>query len=282
MPAAPEMPARSYRREDWMAKRPSKQGVSTGVLVVLLTGVLVSQALQAGADHEPANKYSVAGSTLETIGAGTTAVILSERVKVSTTHDVVLQLNAECSILNNLMTQGSTQGNSIETDESFGQVVMWITIDGTHVPVSTADTSAASPGVQLDDGKVVFCNREYDRRVSDREGDDDGHDEESDFIRTRTANSFDWLALDVGVDCPDPQTSPETHCYDEAANGNNILDIEAHVEFTRTPAQCTNPAEPLGTSSCADAQVGRRTLVVEPTNASNHEQVVQHDPPPAP
>ena len=258
-----------------MAKRPSRQSLATGILIVLLAGLFISQALQAVAHHEPANKFAAAGSTMEVLEPGATDVILHERMKVSSPFDLLLQVNAECSILTSLFTQGSDQPGSTETDQAFGQVEMWVTLDGTRVPVSTADIDEDEEGTQLDDGEVVFCNREYRRDVADREDEEDGHDEEADFIRTRTANSFNWFALDVGVDCPDPE-DPTVHCYDKVAlNGNNIIDIELHVRFTKT--ECTNPAAPLG-ETCSDAIVGRRTLIAEPTNASVHEQVLQVDP----
>lgn len=243
-------------------------------LAVVLNGLIPSGAT---ADHMPANKFGAAGSTIEDIGANNTKVILDETMKVPSTHDLALQLSAECSILTALQT-GEAAGGASESSDSasaFGQVEMWITIDGTRVPVSTTDVDPAAPGVQTDNGEVVFCNRAYQRRVADSEiqgdGDNnDGIDTEEDFIRTRTANAFNWMALDIGR-------------YDKAnypaGTSTNVVKIEVHVRYTTEAAAEGNPAlatcssqEPLG-ETCAEAKVGRRTLIAEPTNLSVHEEV---------
>jgi hypothetical protein len=87
----------------------------------------------------------------------------------------------------------------------------------------------------------------------------DGIDTFDDYLRTKTANAFNWLALDTGVN------------FDDPANGNNILDIQVKAELDDTTAageQCE-----LGDKSCSEAIIGHRTLIAEPTNASNHESV---------
>ena len=78
------------------------------------------------------------------------------------------------------------------------------------------------------------------------------------------------MAFDVGV------------TYDKPYNGNNIVDIQLIAEYDReTTADGTgdaacerrtdNDLEPY-TSTCADAFVGSRSLIVEAVHASNHEQ----------
>ena len=79
---------------------------------------------------------------------------------------------------------------------------LFITLDGTRVPVSLDDTEENEQGETDDIGKVVFCNRAYQRTVTDAEENEgvggneggDGFDDEDDFIRTRTANAFNWMA----------------------------------------------------------------------------------------
>lgn len=193
----------------------------------------------AGADHEPANKVAAAGSEVEVMGPGDSVPILSETLKVSSPADLILQLTAECDILTDLTTGGTAEDSA----GAFGQVRTWITIDGKVVPVSTDDTT--------DTGKVVLCNRAHNKTITDAEDPADGTDEERDMTQTRQANGFNWLALDPGF------------TYDSLENGQNILEIVVYAEFTE---EVVNQAE-------AEALVGHRTLIVEPTSVSVHEAV---------
>ena len=210
----------------------------------MLVGLLLIGALFAGqsafADHEPANKVAAAGSETEVMAPGDTVPVLQERVRISSQADLILSLTAECDILTDL----TVGGNGAEDDAgAFGQVRTFITIDDKVVPVSTDDAT--------DTGKVVLCNRAHTKSVRDGEDPEDGTDEQRDMTRTRQANGFNWLALDTGF------------VYDNPANGQNILDIVVWAEFTETT---TNRAD-------AEALIGHRTLIVEPTNASVHEAV---------
>lgn len=87
------------------------------------------------------------------------------------------------------------------------------------------------PGHQgaSDDGKVVFCNRTYSRTTS-------GFTEQetiSDYLNTREANAFNWSSLNTG---------------------NGIHTIVVKGDLTAT-----------ATNGTAQAVVGNRTLVVDPT-----------------
>lgn len=236
-----------------------KQFLAARKGAVALAGVFVASALlvtyaapEAGADHEPANKVAAAGSTVEVAAPGQTVPVLQERVKVSSPFDLILSLSAECDILTELTVGGG--GLTTDSASAFGQVRMFITIDGRRVPITTSDSSPPAPGTQDDDGKVVFCNRAHEKSIQDDE--DDGTDEHRDMTRTRQANSFNWLALDVGFN------------YDDPANGQNIVDIVVFAEFTETQAN----------RGRAEALIGNRTLIAEPTNASVHEWVQPGDP----
>ena len=222
-------------------------------LLAIIAAAAVAIGLTANfavATHEPANKVAAAGSGVDEVNG--TAILLQERVKVSSPFDLILQLTSECSIITELTTGGS---GAEDFSEANAAVRLWITIDGETVPVQTGDTDPQTEGVQEDDGKATFCNRTYGRRVEDTEGDGDV-DQQDDYIRTRTANAFNWLALDIGRN------------YDKPANGKNIVDVVVHAEYdTDTEGRAV-----------ADAFVGKRTLIMEPTNASVHEQVQPADP----
>ena len=249
----------------------------------------------AQADHEPANKVAAAGSDVDHVTDD--SVILSERVRVSSSHDLILSTTAECSILTSLLTDDNAVGDEEQppgTDAfSFGSVRLQILIDGKPVPVASSEAASATSGddgADDDDeiGEVTFCNRAYQRTVTDTEENEggtnpngDGVDRQDDFIRTRTANGFNWLALDVGFNYDEACASSESadeDCQAIVTNGNNIVQIDVVADYDVEPAACEeqdtadNADAPLG-RTCADAFVGSRTLIVEPTNASVHEMV---------
>lgn len=261
-------------------------------LLAIIAAAVVTIGLTvnfATATHEPADKTQGSATSIDQVDDD--VVLLEETMKVSSVSDLILSTSAECSILTSLNTTGGPN-ESTETDGSFGQVELWITIDGKRVPVSSTEQ---------DEGEVVFCNRAYQRTVRDKEEDEnsgaednanengDGIDDEDDFIRTRAANAFNWMAFDVGKN------------YDTGDGGNNIVTVQLHGTFTKEAfgddgfqegdaAQCIrerddpndDPDEgplPIGdndltpySDTCADAYVGARSLIVEAVHASNHEQ----------
>jgi hypothetical protein len=240
-----------------MARRPSSRSIGNIILVVLLGGVLVTQALQAVATHQPADKVSAASSNVDEI-EGTTP-ILKETMRVSSVSDSILQLTSECALFTRIVTGNEDQvpappGQDTNTSTATTQIELRITIDGEPVPVSTYDTDPDVEGVQTDDGWVVFCNRVYSRTMTDADGNGDIDDEDS-YINTRTANAFNWFALDVGKEYDKPDVP--------AGSGNNIVEVVVEARYV---------SDVVGEGS-AEAHVGKRSLIVEPTHADVHEQV---------
>ena len=228
-----------------------KKSLLLAALIVAIVSVVMNP-IGVGAQQTAADKASAAASDIDTIG-DTEEVVLEQNMSVSSTSDLILQTTAECSILTSLFTEGSTDPGATETDGAFGQVEMWITLDGERVPVSTDDAG---------DGEVVFCNRAYQRTVSDEEDPQDGIDSEDDFIRTRNANGFNWMAFDVGKE------------YD--VGNDNDIEIQLHARYTKQPQECAtrdldDALDPYG-ETCADAYVGSRTLIAEVVHAINNEQ----------
>ena len=220
----------------------------TTPLVALLLGATVFMAYTniAVATHQPADKVQATGSDIENVQDGT--VVMSEVMKVSSPSDLILQLTAECSILTALTTN-----NDNPTSTATGSVRLHIEIDGRPVPVAL-DEGMGQDDTEDDDnetGEVTFCNRAYSRTVVDQEDPADGIDEESDYIRTRTANAFNWFAINVGT------------AYDSPTNGNNILQIDVIADYDTSTAG----------EAVADAFIGSRTLIVEPVHSQN-DQVV--------
>jgi hypothetical protein len=153
------------------------------IAIVVLVVVLPFSLYSGGAlgTHEPANKVSAAGSTVEVVGPGENVTLLSDRIRTSKPTDLILSVTAECAITTELTTIGNDLANAM------GQVKIWVEIDGQPVKVSSDDTD--------EPGKVVFCNRIEERETT-------LFDDEDATIRTfqstRQANGFNWMALDVG------------------------------------------------------------------------------------
>lgn len=191
---------------------------------VIAGGLLFGLVVPAGAGHEPADKVSASGSTREVFTPGP-HLLMSERVKTAKPTDLILGVTAECSITTDVTTVGT------DTQGAEGLVRVWIEIDGTPVPVSSTDNDA---------GQVVFCNRLYER--STQLGADDTNDSIRTFMRTRSANGFNWMALNVG-------------------SATHTIEVWAELVTDATAR------------SSALAVVGNRTLIVEPVKSANDEAV---------
>lgn len=216
-----------------------------------MMGMLGAQAIAASTDgnHMPADKTAVAGSVRQDMGPGQTKTILQETMRVSSVSDLILGVSLECSILTRLVTENQ------DRDTSDGKVTISVWIDNAQVPVATEDP----------DGSVVFCDRTYSRQVTDQEIENGLVDKEDDYIRTRTANAFNWVAFNVG-------RAP----YDAGDDNVIFVEVRATYEATATDdASCTAAAD-----TCSTAHVGKRTLVIEPVKASNTETSSETDPAP--
>ncbi|HEX2059064.1 MAG TPA: hypothetical protein VHI71_11940 [Actinomycetota bacterium] len=230
----------------------------------VLVGALLAATLfmaytignSASATHQPADKVAATASDLDEL-EGDGEAVLSETMRVSSPADLILQVTAECSILTELTTgpAGPTAGGASDSAFAFGSVRFHVEIDGIPVPVGTDESATSEDDLEDNDedgnevGEVTFCNRAYERTVTDGENQPDGLDEEHDFIRTRTANAFNWFALDAG----------ETYDVD----GDNVITIEVIADYDTDTAG----------DAVADAFVGSRSLIVEPVHAANDELV---------
>lgn len=206
----------------------------------LLTPALVAAgvALTLGgttaiATHDPANKPAASGSTseLQFVGENQEVLVLQERIKTANPTDLILQLTSECSILTRLATTGNQSSTAV------GQLRFRVEIDGRPVPVMSGD----------EDGEVVFCDRAHTQTVTNLDDNDSKFEQ---FMSTRHANGFNWMALNVG-------------------NGEH--DIEVFARFDRS-TEGTIPSAPAG-ENMSEGAVGARTLVIEPVHAANDEVV---------
>ena len=216
-----------------------------GVVAALAIGTFAGQT--GSATHQPANKVAVAAAgppddsglakgVRPTGAPGLAApdregVVLTGTLRASKPTDLVIQVTAECALWTTVATFG---GDSMS--EARATVTLTPYLDG--VPVAVTGGGPAS---------VVFCDRLHRATVSDLD-DDDARMEH--FLATRSANAFNWIALNVG-------------------SGVHVIEIVATLETSLSNAD-DEDAFPGGIDHpLVQAGVGLRTLVVEPTKLAN-------------
>jgi len=192
-------------------------------LAVVLTMALMFTALSAlaprvQATHMPADKIGVSASTIEVMDTTQPqpVTLLTATLRTSSPTDLMIKVTGECALWTNVSSpDGLAQAN----------VKVWVEMDGAPVPV-TSDPAQGGP----DDGKVVFCNREF-QVVSIV-------DVLQLFLRTRAAQAFNWVTLNVG-------------------SGIHTIEVKGRLDTL------------VAGTGVAKAAVGKRTLIVEPAKLAN-------------
>jgi len=216
----------------------SKLAAAIGVGVLASTAAV---AIAATSGPTPANKAVASSSKMAVFAPGQNVELMRATLRTSKPEDLILQVSAECSILTQLVT-GST-GQSTSSAEAQGQVRVWVEVDGKRVALQSVSQPPQDPQDQPagdDTDKVTFCDRIYGRSVTDRENPLDGTDEINDYIRTKSANAFNWVRLNAGA---------------------GIHQVVVKADLT------TSATGDPGTT--AEAYVGNRSLVIEPTKLAN-------------
>ena len=162
-------------------------------------------------------------------------VVLKKTIKTSTVEDVMLTVTAECSIV----TRTVEKVNDSNSTRADGRIQIWITDNGKPVAV---DPTAASP----DDGKVVFCNRDFAMNASGF-GMDDNSAIIDTFEKTRAANGFEWTTFNVG-------------------NGQHLIEVHARFDDEGSNTAACGSTPPAPGTGCSSGVVGKRTLTIEPTH----------------
>jgi hypothetical protein len=168
--------------------------------------------------------------------------LLTATLRTSSVQDLILSVSLECTILTALTTGDGPEDNA-DTATATSTIQVWTEFDGNIIPIN--DISAPGdhkPGIGNDTDKVVFCNREYSRSVTDTEDDDDGLDTTSDYISTKSSHGFEWVLLNAG---------------------RGIHTITVKATLTTSTVQ----------TATATAVVGNRILVVEPGHFANNASV---------
>jgi hypothetical protein len=222
----------------------TRRGKRWIVGTVAVLGVFLMGANAFGTNTAPtaANKAAASGRQVVVAAPGTNVELLSVVMKTSKPEDLILQVTLECTIFTQLDTGGSTAPGATSTAFSHGSVSVWITVDGIIVPISDASMPPQDPanqGVGGDADKVTFCDREYQRTVTDGENPLDGLDRTQDYIKTKSSHAFNWLRLNAG-------------------SGTHTIRVLANLTATAAGQGDTT----------AQALVGNRTLIVEPTKTA--------------
>lgn len=213
-------------------------------LVAILGASAAPMAMDDGrggsnSNAQPANKISVAGSTIEHMTSDhKTVQLFGAAVKTSSPSDLLIQVNAECALWTEVTVvdddDTSTPRIDVPHSEAEARVKIWAVFDGRTVLVSSDDTR--------EPGRVVFCDRVHGAEFTENEGDEDNETIRN-YLRTRSANSFSWILLNTG-------------------SGTHSLQV-----FAQLDAQ-VNAGE-----GSAEAAVGKRTLIVEPVKLANNAAI---------
>jgi len=227
-----------------------------------LTGGLVFAGFQVSrvAANAPADKVTVAGSTMDVVDAGSTVTVLSATLKTSTPEDLVLQLTSECSIVTQVFTSGTASATAA------GEVDMQVFVDKNAVPiVSVPGQNAQKPPSSLDDGRVVFCDRVNTQNFVDGDSTSvTAADMLTEYQRTKQADGFNWAAFNVGQGLHTISVKATFCTYASAS----LTQPPQCTTGSTTAASCSTPGN---TTTCADAVIGNRTLIVDPTSLAQNQ-----------
>lgn len=209
-------------------------------LALALGAVLFMTSTPVSADHQPANKVAAAGAINEYtfVEEGDKQLLLTQRLRTSKPTELLINVSAECSILTDVVNVGS------EVSEARGALKLYLESENESTGEIrrigiTQESTGPNESEDGDDGEVVFCDRLHRQTTAFQ--DDEEHRIEQ-FLETRSANAFNWLALDMG---------------------SAIHTVRLYAEYE---SHTSSGSEALGA-------IGRRTMVIEPVRAKNDEHV---------
>lgn len=211
-----------------------------GVVATVVVTALIAPQFATGT-HAPANKVVASGSKVVVMAPGQDVELLRGTLRTSKPEDLLLQVALECSILTQLITGGENAQSSTAT----GDIRVWVEFDGKIVAINDVSQPPQDPDTRAvgdDSDQVTFCNRTYSRTVTDSENPADGTDTIDDYISTKSSHSFNWMLLNAG-------------------SGVHDVVVKADLRI-----------ETAG-DAVAEAVVGNRTLIVEPTKLANDASI---------
>jgi hypothetical protein len=208
-----------------------RRGLLVGSVLGVVLGAAATFAIATGAlagTGSPADKATAAGDKTVVMAPQSGATLLTATMSTSKPTDLILQVTAECSILTTVTNTGTS------TASAFGQVRIWVELDGQIVPVqSVSSPPQDTPPPGDDSDKAVFCERTHTVSFMPTTQ----TDTISQYQATKSANAFNWLRQNVGA-------------------GSHVIKVKADLASNAT-------------SGTAEAIVGNRTLIVDPTKMAN-------------
>lgn len=196
---------------------------------------------RADATHTPADKVVAAGSKVVVAAPNQSVTLLTATLKTSKPTDLILHVAMECSIITDVQTGPTTIGGSVDSSAAEGSVRAWVEINGQVVPINSMSNPPQNPpaaGDKTTDG-VTFCSRVHQQDAADGEDPEDGLDKYRTYLRTKNANAFNWLRLNMG-------------------SGMHTITVKADLTV-----------DTVGEAARAEAYVGNRSLIVEPAKLAN-------------
>ncbi len=193
------------------------------------SGTSGSASCAATGSNIPADKMTVGASAVQQFSPGDDVTLLCARMKTSNPADLTFSVTLECSIVTSVTTVGN------DKQSAFGDVKVWIEVDGHAVSIAPAQ-----PGAGSDNGQVTFCNRTYSSTTMGFPPTDSQASIKT-YQSTKDANAFNWVAMNVG---------------------NQVHEISVHATLT------SGVDDP--TKDMAQAVVGSRTVVVNETNTAQN------------
>jgi hypothetical protein len=221
-------------------KSKKARAIAVGCAVAALPA---SYAVAQSGGGTPANKVVAAGSKRVVVAPGTNVTLMTATFKTSKPTDLMIQTALECSIFTRLVTN-----NSDNSATAGSRVRVWVELDGKIVPiqaVSSPPQNDQAPPAGDETDKATFCDREYSRTVTDEENPLDGIDQEDDYINTKSAHAFNWIRMNAG-------------------SGLHTVAVKADLS-TATDGDAQ-----------AEAEIGNRTLIVEPTKMANNAVIAEN------
>jgi hypothetical protein len=219
--------------------------IATGLVAVC--AVAVPTLAAAGGGGTPANKAVAAGSHRVIVPANTPQAIMSATFRTSKPEDLLLTVSLECTILQSLTTD-----NENPTGTDLAHLSIWIQDEnGNVVPISDTSAPPQDPSANgngtVEDDSVTFCDRAYSRTVTEGENPADGIDTISDYLNTKSSHAFTWVRLNAGSG------------------------VHTYTVFADLTASKTGSAD-----NKSDANIGNRTLVIEPTKLANDAAITEN------
>jgi hypothetical protein len=204
-------------------------------LLIIALAVAVAISLGTGltlaGDNIPSAKSAAFTTEVEGVGTSWTSIFPEDAVQIKTgdPKDLVITVSAECVLLTNSKLVGK------DSTDSSASIWVRVVVDGSETKAVPGNVTFASRTVKIRGDLTHVYTDEVGPPLDD-------HWIEL-FIGTKTANSFQFIAQNVG-------------------NGPHTIDVQAAAVATGAD---TDPTDPINDPAYA-AMIGYATVVVDEVN----------------